>query len=246
MENVHSAAQNVDATTQQLQETIAKALAPDTQGRDAGDNIRETLSNANEATGNVAEDTEALKHEFLFRGFFKRRGYYSMAHLAPDEYRQDKVFANPRNLRVWIEAAELFEPRQGEGEMLSRAGKVRIDAAVAQLGDRVIGGAMWLRVTPFPEHQATSWHCPSAVRFSCATTCIPVSTWIARASGRCRCAECLRPPRIRTAGMEFVSCCCRKRLSRGSVTLTGSGGTASVELSGLFSSTSSGLFGSMS
>ena len=142
MENAHSAAHNIDATTQQLHETLAKALAPDTQGRDAGDNIRETLSNANEATGNVAEDTEALKHEFLFRGFFKRRGYYSMAHLAPDEYRQDKVFANPRNPRVWIEAAELFEPRQGEGEMLSRAGKVRIDAAVAQLGDRVIGGAI--------------------------------------------------------------------------------------------------------
>ncbi len=43
---------------------------------------------------------------------------------------------------MWIEAAELFEPRPGEGEMLSRAGKVRIDTAVAQLGDRVIGGAI--------------------------------------------------------------------------------------------------------
>src|SRR5271166_3835489 len=90
MESVHSAAHNIDVTTQQLQGTIAKALTPDARGRDAGDNIRETLSNVNDASGNLADDTEALKHGFLFRGFFKRRGYYSMARLAPEKYRQDK------------------------------------------------------------------------------------------------------------------------------------------------------------
>jgi hypothetical protein len=52
------------------------------------------------------------------------------------------VFANSKNPRVWIEAAELFEPKQGESEMLSRAGKVRIDAAVAQFGDRLVGDAI--------------------------------------------------------------------------------------------------------
>jgi phospholipid/cholesterol/gamma-HCH transport system substrate-binding protein len=142
MENVHSATHNIDATTQQLRETLARALAPDAQGRDAGDNIRQTLSNVNEATTNIAEDTEALKHGFFFRGFFKRRGYYTMARLAPDKYRQAKVFANPRNPRVWIEAAEIFEPKHGESETLSTAGQVRIDAAVAQLGDHVTGGAI--------------------------------------------------------------------------------------------------------
>src|SRR6202030_1443490 len=108
MESVHSAAHNIDVTTQQLQGTIAKAFAPDAHGRDAGDNIRETLTNVNEATANMADDTEALKHGFLFRGFFKRRGYYSIANLAPDKYRKDKTFANPKNSRVWIEAGELF------------------------------------------------------------------------------------------------------------------------------------------
>lgn len=142
MENVHSASHNIDATTQQIRETLAKAFAPDAQGRDAGDNIRQTLSNANEATANIAEDTEALKHGLFFRGFFKRRGYYTMARLAPDKYRQDKVFANPKNPRVWIEAAEMFELKQGGGETLSTAGQVRIDAAVAQLGDRAIGNAI--------------------------------------------------------------------------------------------------------
>ena len=142
MDNVHSAAQNIDATTQQLRDTVAKAFAPDAQGRDAGDNIRETLANVNEATGNMADDTEALKRNFLFRGFFKRRGYFSMARLEANKYRQDKVFSNPRNPRVWIEAAELFQPKQGDTEALSRAGKTRIDAAVAQLGDRAIASAI--------------------------------------------------------------------------------------------------------
>ena len=50
-------------------------LSPDVHGKDPGDNIRETLSSLNEATANMADDTEALKHGFLFRGIFKRRGY---------------------------------------------------------------------------------------------------------------------------------------------------------------------------
>jgi len=142
IDNVHSAAQNIDATTQQFRVTLAKALAPDAQGRDAGDNIRETLSSVNEAAGNMADDTEALKHNFFLRGFFKHRGYFSMARLRPDKYRQDKLFSTPRNPRVWIEAAELFEPKQGQAEALSRAGKMRIDAAVAKLGERAIASAI--------------------------------------------------------------------------------------------------------
>ena len=66
----------------------------------------------------MTEDTEALKHGFLFRGYFKKRGYYSVARLAPDKYRQDKAFVNPKNTRVWIKAAELFEPNHGDSEVL--------------------------------------------------------------------------------------------------------------------------------
>jgi phospholipid/cholesterol/gamma-HCH transport system substrate-binding protein len=142
MESVNSAAHRIDITTQQLQGTIGKALAPDARGRDAGDNIRETLSHVNDATANITEDTEALKHGFLFRGYFKKRGYYSMAQLAPDKYREDKVFVNPKNTRVWIKAAELFEPNQVDSEVLSPAGKAQIDAAIVELGERVLSRAI--------------------------------------------------------------------------------------------------------
>src|SRR3954454_5146378 len=44
MQNVHSATHNIDGTTQQLRDTITKALAPDTHGVDAGYNIQNSLS----------------------------------------------------------------------------------------------------------------------------------------------------------------------------------------------------------
>ena len=64
-----------------------------------------------------------------------------MANLAPDKYRKDKTFTNAKNSRMWIEAGELFEPG-GEGERLSRGGKERIDAAIGEMGERVIGAAI--------------------------------------------------------------------------------------------------------
>lgn len=142
MATVNSAAHNIDVSSQQLQATVAKALAPDRRGMDAGDNIRETLSNVSAASASMVEDTEALKHGFLFRGFFKKRGYYSMASLSPDKYRQDKVFVDPKNRRVWIGAAELFESNAGGEEILSPAGQVRIASAIDELGERAIGGAI--------------------------------------------------------------------------------------------------------
>ena len=49
---------------------------------------------------------------------------------------------NPKNTRLWIKAAELFEPGQRGSEVLSPAGKARIDAAVVELGERVLSRAI--------------------------------------------------------------------------------------------------------
>ena len=53
----------------------------------------------------MADDTEALKHEFFFRGFFKKRGYYSLKDLTPDQYRSNPYFDSQRNRRTWLNAA---------------------------------------------------------------------------------------------------------------------------------------------
>ena len=61
-----------------------RSSKPDDEGMSAGANIRASLTNANAATANLADATEALKHNFLLRGFFNKRGYYSLADLSPE------------------------------------------------------------------------------------------------------------------------------------------------------------------
>ncbi|MBB6143882.1 phospholipid/cholesterol/gamma-HCH transport system substrate-binding protein [Silvibacterium bohemicum] len=120
MSNVQSAARNLDATSQQLHQTLTTALGPDEQGVDAAGNIQESLSNLNQATGNMAEDTEALKHEFFFRGFFKHRGYYSLATLDPTTYRTDKLFTNTGNPRAGSRRRNSSSERRMEAKFYLR------------------------------------------------------------------------------------------------------------------------------
>lgn len=130
-----SATQSIDATSQQLHQTLTKVLGPDEQGVDAPTNIRQSLSNLEQATGNMADDTEALKHSFFFRGFFKRRGYYNLAQLRPDEYRHDKTFTNPDNHRDWFAVGDLFQSGSNGVETLSPSGEKRVNAVASQFGN---------------------------------------------------------------------------------------------------------------
>src|SRR5579863_4536426 len=60
MSKISSATSQADATISQVRQSLAQALGPDANGVTAAQNINETLSNINAATGNMAEDTEAL------------------------------------------------------------------------------------------------------------------------------------------------------------------------------------------
>jgi len=134
----NSALSNLDAGAKQIQQTIAEATTPDENGLTAGVNIRESLSNANTATTNMADGTEALKHNFLLRGFFRRRGYYDLAHLSADKYRKDPAFTASENRRVWLSGAELFQHSSNGGEELSAHGKALLADSLAQYGESVV------------------------------------------------------------------------------------------------------------
>ncbi len=134
MNSAKSAAAQLDATSKQLNQTIAEATGPDSQGVSTGANIRESLSNTNAATANLADDTEALKHEFFFKGFFKKRGYYDLSHLSPDQYRANPHFTSPADTRTWLAATDLFELRPDGTEQLSQHGKSLLDDTVAHDG----------------------------------------------------------------------------------------------------------------
>ena len=134
LNSAKSASGQLDSTSRQLNQTIAEATGPDSQGVSAGTNIRESLANANAATANLADDTEALKHEFFFKGFFKKRGYYDLSHLSADKYRSDPLFTSPADTRTWLAGSDLFEPRPDGSETLSARGKDLLNNAVAQDG----------------------------------------------------------------------------------------------------------------
>ena len=136
--SVNSAASNIDASAQQLHQTITDFAGPDEQGVTAGVNIRESLSNANAATSNMADETEALKHNFFFRGFFQHRGYYNLTHMSPDKYRKNVLVTDPGNYRAWLSAEQLFQREPNGSEELTPKGKDLLASAMAQYGDSVV------------------------------------------------------------------------------------------------------------
>ena len=137
MTQIHSASTQANETITQVHQSLTQALGPDAYGVTAGQNISQSLSNVNVATGNMAEDTEALKHNFFLKGFFNHRGYYTLSSLSPEEYRHSKLLANNRSPRIWLEADALFQQGPHGGEELSDRGKHAIDAAVVLSGDSI-------------------------------------------------------------------------------------------------------------
>jgi phospholipid/cholesterol/gamma-HCH transport system substrate-binding protein len=130
---------NINDSTRQVHQLIADISKPDQQGMTAGQNIKESLTNANTAASNFADATEALKHNFLTRGFFKKRGYYALAELSPEDYRKEKAFTDSKNRRVWLAASALFQ-KSSEGEELSPAGKALLNNALTANGDPLAAG----------------------------------------------------------------------------------------------------------
>jgi phospholipid/cholesterol/gamma-HCH transport system substrate-binding protein len=133
LENAKVATQNLDQTTQQINTTLNTAFGEDQYGEDAGANLQQSLTNLNQASGNLTDDTEALKHEFLFKGFFKHRGYDSLDDLPVEQYRAGKIFKSLPESREWITAPSLFATSQSGQETLSAEGRQNIDQAVGQL-----------------------------------------------------------------------------------------------------------------
>jgi phospholipid/cholesterol/gamma-HCH transport system substrate-binding protein len=92
--SARDAAAQADESALQIHQIISEVATPDERGTSAGTNIRESLTNINTSTDNLADETEALKHNLLLRGFFRRRGYYNVNHLSAEQYRKDRFFTN--------------------------------------------------------------------------------------------------------------------------------------------------------
>jgi len=130
---------NAQAITGQLNAGITGALAKDDMGQDGATNIRQTLSSLNRGTTNLAEDTEALKHEFFFRGFFRKRGYYNLDDITPAEYLKASAHRKDKGNREWLQAASLVVTGSDGREQLSEEGRQQIDAEVSPFVESLAG-----------------------------------------------------------------------------------------------------------
>jgi phospholipid/cholesterol/gamma-HCH transport system substrate-binding protein len=96
--------------------------------------VKQTMDDARESMASFAENMEALKHNFLLRGFFNKRGYFDLAQISPADYRQGALTkgSDRRVVRVWLRSDALLEPEPGhpEQEQLSKVGKAGVDAAI--------------------------------------------------------------------------------------------------------------------
>ena len=137
---VHQTANNFNAASAQVRQVVADLTGPDEDGATAVATIRESLSNVSVAAVNMADETEALKHNFLLRGFFRKRGYYTLTALSPDTYRKDPIFAAQNTDRAWLPADQLFHPDSHSVEELTSQGRSALSTTFANYGQRIFQG----------------------------------------------------------------------------------------------------------
>ena len=123
---------NVRDVTNEARRAIADFRSKDGPAQGLFADMRGTLTQAREATADLADNMEAMKHNFLLRGFFNKRGYFDLSSISPADYRSGVLENGKRKAtRIWVNADVLFEPGPDGVEQLSAGGRARIDSAMA-------------------------------------------------------------------------------------------------------------------
>jgi hypothetical protein len=96
---------------------------------------------------------EALRHNFLLRGFFNDRGYFDLADISPADYRNGALTADGgrQATRIWLRDHVVFQQKAGANgdsqrleaeEELTEDGKRRLDSAIAPYLEKLPGGVL--------------------------------------------------------------------------------------------------------
>lgn len=128
------AMQNLRATTDRARAAVEQFTAPEGTAAQVAATLRNTLAEMQEVASDLAEGTEALKRNFLFRGFFRDRGFFDLDTISREAYLAGALEGENRTaIRIWIDAAHLFTRDDQGAERLTDAGRRRIDSAMADL-----------------------------------------------------------------------------------------------------------------
>jgi phospholipid/cholesterol/gamma-HCH transport system substrate-binding protein len=126
--------QNLRVTTERARSAVEGFASPSGTGQQITQTLRNTLAQVQEVASDLAEGTEALKRNFLFRGFFRQRGFFDLDTLSRDAYQAGVLESDQRTaLRIWIDADVLFERSPDGLEQLTASGRRRLDSAMADL-----------------------------------------------------------------------------------------------------------------
>ena len=123
---------NVRQVTEEARHAIVDFRSKDGPAQGLFADMRMTLGQAREATADLADNMEAMKHNFLLRGFFNKRGYYDLESISPAEYRTGVLENGKRKaMRIWLKSSVLFHPEADGSDALTDDGRARIDSAMA-------------------------------------------------------------------------------------------------------------------
>ena len=126
-ENIERTMANVQESTERLK-VMVSALQPGlSTGEGVSSDLRAMMSSSREAMSDLAENMEALKHGFFFKGFFNNRGFYDLSTLSLADYQSKDFEKKAHKERQWVESPDLFTLKADGTEVLSDAGRASID-----------------------------------------------------------------------------------------------------------------------
>ena len=88
------------------------------------------LTSANETMANFADNSEALKRNFLFRGFFNKRGYFDLDELTVQQYNDGRFLPDRQKVSEWVDSRDLFTASPDGKEWLTDEGRKKLDFAM--------------------------------------------------------------------------------------------------------------------
>jgi phospholipid/cholesterol/gamma-HCH transport system substrate-binding protein len=130
-DKVEQVADNIQTLAQEALATIRSFQSPDGASGGLMADVRQTLSNANEAMSDLAEDMEALKRSFFFRGFFNNRGYFDLDTVTVGDYREGRFLPDRQKVSEWLEGSTIFGNSAAGREQLTPQGREKLDFAMA-------------------------------------------------------------------------------------------------------------------
>ena len=133
LEETRAAMAAVRGSARQVEQAVERFSGPGSVTERLLDDAGDSMRHVRNVLADMADNAEALKRNWLFRGFFAERGFYNLDELTVDEYRALERDDRYTVLRVWLAADRLFESDPGGVPRLRDEAGRRIEEAMGDL-----------------------------------------------------------------------------------------------------------------